>query len=192
MKIISIVFDSKYGSNKQMAEAVLESLEKYENLKVNLIRVQDVSQHWKDLSDSDGIIFGCPTLFGSISADFKKFIESSSVFFASQKWKNKYAAGFTCSSAASGDKLSSLLQLFLFASQHGMTWISLGLGNSGSIHDENNPANLNRLGCWMGAIAQIKTNASSSDRVPVSDLRTVQHLGSRMADIIMLSEKNKV
>ncbi|MEO1517500.1 MAG: flavodoxin family protein [Bacteroidota bacterium] len=189
MTSISIVYDSKYGSNRQIAEFVYEHLQKQKRVEVHLIRVQEVARHWKVLSQSDGMIFGCPTFLGSVSAEFKKFMESASIYFADQKWKDKLAAGFTCSGAASGDKLGTLLQLFLFAAQHGMTWVNMGLGTAGNVQDEDNPANLNRLGCWMGAMAQVRSNASATDRVPLSDLMTACHLADRMLHLLLPSEK---
>lgn len=185
MKIISIVFDSKYGSNKQIAISISERLSMNQKLKINLIHVKDVNQHWKDLSESDGIIFGCPTFMGGVSAEFKKFMESSSIYFSSQKWKNKFATGYTCSSAASGDKLGTLLQMFLFAAQHGMHWVNLGLGNAGNVYLEDDSENLNRLGCWMGAMLQVKSNTIGGENVPLSDLKTAEYLANRLASVLL-------
>jgi hypothetical protein len=42
-------------------------------------------------------------------------------------WKDKVAAGFTNSDSRSGDKLATLIQPALFAAQHGMHRINLGL-----------------------------------------------------------------
>ena len=43
-------------------------------------------------------------------------------------WRDKVAAGFTNSGAKSGDKLHTLTSLAVFAAQHHMHWVSLGLG----------------------------------------------------------------
>ncbi len=49
-------------------------------------------------------------------------------------WRNKIAAGFTNSGARSGDKLATLVQIAIFAAQHGMHWDNLDLpaGNNSS------------------------------------------------------------
>lgn len=186
MKTITILYDSKYGHTGQMAQTMHDTLAGVDGIQVHLLNVNAVAKSWKLLSDSHGIIFGSPTFFGSVSAAFKQFMESSSIFFPQQKWSGKFAAGFTCSSGASGDKVTTLLQLFVFAAQHGMHWINLGLGNAGSTSDTENEANLNRLGCWMGAAGQ-----PSPDRVPgvvkvsAADLGTARHLALRVANTVL-------
>jgi len=55
---------------------------------------------------------------GSGSGVFKAFLEA--VFrphWLEQRWKDKIAAGFTNSASQSGDQLSRLLQLSVFAMQ---------------------------------------------------------------------------
>ena len=101
---------------------------------------------------------------GSVSAAFKKFMDDSSKAWFGSAWKDKLAAGFTNSGSQSGDKLNSLIQLMVFANQHGMLWVSLGLmpGNNnskGSVDD------LNRLGSFSGAMSQ-----SNVDQGVVSEL----------------------
>lgn len=99
-----------------------------------------------------------------------------------QKWLNKIAAGFTNSGAQHGDKLNSLVSLTLFAAQHGMTWVNLGLmpGNSTSTGSVND---LNRHGSWLGAMAQ-SNNDQAPDVTPIkSDLDTAAHLGQRVVEI---------
>ena len=53
----------------------------------------------------------------------KEFMEKSSRKWYEQKWKNKITAGFTNSHSLSGDKLNYLMQLVVFAAQHGMIWV---------------------------------------------------------------------
>lgn len=66
------------------------------------------------------------------------------------------------------------------AMQHGMTWIGLDLlpGNNtskGSVQD------LNRLGSFMGAMAQSNVDMGP-DQAPIeSDRKTAEHLGRRVA-----------
>ena len=63
------------------------------------------------------------------------------------------SAGFTNSGAKSGDKLAALFSLAVFAAQHHMHWVNLGLvagwnTSAGSEHDPN------RLGFFLGAGAE--------------------------------------
>jgi len=90
------------------------------------------------------------------------------------------AAGFTNSGAQSGDKLATLVELSLFAAQHGMHWINLGLppANNSSKGSEQD---LNRLGFWLGAGAQSNVDQSADQAPPASDLETAKFLGRRVA-----------
>src|SRR5207244_13288350 len=74
-----------------------------------------------ELDRCDGIIFGCATYMGSGSAIFKAFLEAAfRPRWLEQRWKHKIAVGFTNSTSQNGDKLSTLLQLNVFAMQLGM------------------------------------------------------------------------
>jgi multimeric flavodoxin WrbA len=97
------------------------------------------------------------------------------------RWQDKLAAGFTNSGAHAGDKLATLIQLALFAAQHGMHWVNLALppANSSSTGSEDD---LNRLGFWLGAGAQSNTDQGPDLAPPPSDLRTAEHLGRRVAE----------
>ncbi|HEY3465654.1 MAG TPA: NADPH-dependent FMN reductase, partial [Amycolatopsis sp.] len=70
-------------------------------------------------------------------------------------------------------------QLWLFAMQHGMVWVGLGLldgnGRSTGSHDE-----LNRLGAYAGAMAQSNSD-QGLEGMRDSDLRTASALGRRVA-----------
>ena len=84
----------------------------------------------------------------------------------------------------SGDKLNSLLSLAVFAAQHGMIWVGLDLypgwaESTASIED------LNRLGSWMGAMAQSDADLSAEKAPPETDLRTAEVLGARVARITL-------
>ncbi len=135
------------------------------------------------LDSSDAIIFGCPTWMGSVSSVFKSFLEQAFEIWLVQGWKHKIAAGFTNSASQSGDKLSTLLQLMVFAMQMGMIWVGVGdpSGNhstAGSINDI-----INRLGSWVGVMSQSNIEQSPDLAPPASDRTTAEHLGARVAGI---------
>lgn len=184
MKKVAIVYHSGYGHTARQAQAVYEGAGAVAGVEAQLISVADVDERaWADLAAADAIIFGAPTYMGSVSGKFKEFMDASSkAWFAmgSAGWKDKLGAGFTTSASQSGDKLNSLLQLMVFANQHGMIWVSLGLppGNNsskGSVDD------LNRLGSFSGAMAQANAD-QGGDAMRESDLATARHLGRRVAE----------
>lgn len=136
---------------------------------------------WAALDAADGIVFGTPTYMGNVSAGFQAFAERTGRRCQEGTWRDKVAAGFTNSGAKSGDKLSTLSSLAVFAAQHHMHWVSLGLGpgwNSAS----GSELDLNRLGFWLGAGAQTDVDAEP-DQVHPADLETCRHLGSRVATV---------
>jgi len=124
-------------------------------VQVELHNIAELSDElWTALDRADAIIFGAPTYMGSPSAVFKAFAEGTSKIFAdNMRWKDKIAAGFTNSQTISGDKLNTLVDFVILAAQHGMHWVNLGLyagwdSSTGSSEDRN------RLGSWLGAMAQ--------------------------------------
>jgi multimeric flavodoxin WrbA len=178
---IVVVYHSGYGHTAKQAQAVADGAAGIAGIRAQLVPVERIEQHWHDLDDADAIVFGGPTYMGSVSAPFKAFMDASSKSWAGQKWKDKIAAGFTNSASQSGDKLNTLIQLAVFAAQHGMHWVNLGLlpGNNsstGSVED------LNRLGGFLGAMAQSNADVGPEAAPGTADLRTAAHLGRRVAE----------
>ena len=182
---IAIVFHSGYGHTARQAAAVAAGVEQVRG-----------ARRWLPLSRKRkpaGTIslrrtgsFWRATYVGSVSAAFKAFQEASSHLVMTQgfRWKNKIAAGFTNSGSRSGDKLATLVQLALFAAQHGMHWVSLALppANHSTTGSE---ADLNRLGFWLGAGAQSNTDQGPDLAPPEADLATARHLGRRVAEVTL-------
>jgi multimeric flavodoxin WrbA len=181
--LVSIVFDSGFGHTARQAEAVAAGAGRVEGVEVRVIAVADGSIPWDDLEASDAIIFGSPTYMGTLSARFKQFMEDATkpAWFP-QKWRNKIAAGFTNSGAQHGDKLNTLMTMALFAAQHGMIWVGLDL-MPGNATTKGSPDDMNRIGAWLGAMAQ-SNNDQGPDMTPSqSDLKTAAYLGQRVAEL---------
>ena len=183
---IAIVYHSGWGHTARQAEAVRAGVEEVEGTEALLMSVEEAQNRWDDLASTDAIIFGSPTYMGGVSAPFKAFQEATSKAVMSKgfAWKNKIAAGFTNSGARSGDKLATLVQISLFAAQHGMHWINLDLppANNSTTGSEQD---LNRLGFWLGAAAQSNTDQGADVAPPQSDLSTARHLGRRVAEVTL-------
>lgn len=179
---VAIVYHSGYGHTAKQAKAVARGVASTPGAKAVLIKVEDVDKHWDDLNAADAIIFGAPTYMGSLSGPFKMFMDASSKVWGQSKWLNKLAAGFTNSGSRSGDKLNSLIQLAVFAAQHGMIWVSLGL-MSGHNKSDTTEDTLNRHGFFLGAGAQSNGDQGPDVVPPPADLRTAEHLGARVAKL---------
>jgi len=128
---------------------------------------------WNELNEADAIILGCPTYMGGVTAKMKEFMESSSVLWMKQAWKDKIAAGFTNAGGLSGDKLNTLVGLSVFAAQHSMVWVSQGL-----FYDDTG---VNRMGAWLGLMTQ-SDNAPPDKAPPEADRRTAELFGKRVAE----------
>jgi len=180
---IAIVYHSGYGHTARQAQAVREGVEQAEGAEALLLSVEEAQTRWSDLASADAIIFGAPTYMASASAQFKAFQDATShaVMAKGFAWKDKIAAGFTNSGSRSGDKLATLIQIALFAAQHGMHWVSLALppANHSTTGSE---ADLNRVGFWLGAGAQSNTDEGPDVAPPEADLATARHLGRRVAE----------
>jgi multimeric flavodoxin WrbA len=182
--LISIVYDSGWGHTARQAQSVAEGVRRVADAEARLIPVAEGVIPWDVFAASDAIVFGSPTYNGAPSARFKQFCEDSTKpVWSEMKWRDKVAAGFTNSGAQNGDKLHSLISMALFAAQHGMLWVGLDLmpGNDssrGSVHD------LNRLGSWLGAMAQSNGDQGPDDTPIKSDLDTAAYLGQRVAETV--------
>ena len=179
---VAVVYHSGFGHTGVQAAAVRDGAASVEGTTAHLIAVEDVDAYWEQLDDADAIIFGSPTYMAGASAAFKAFLDSTSPRYGDQRWRDKLAAGFTNSAGMNGDKLATLQQFALFAMQHGMIWVGLGLppGNhtSGGSADD-----LNRLAGFIGAMAQSNADQGPELVPPSSDRRTAEHLGRRVAEL---------
>lgn len=181
---VAVAYHSGYGHTERQAHAIAAGARKAAGSSVVLYDVAKLSDElWEGLAESDAIIFGTPTYMGSQSSVFQAFAEASAPVWAAQGWKDKVAAGFTNSAGVNGDKLNTLTSLSLFAAQHGMHWVSLGLP-PGWLYSSNGSADdLNRLGGFLGAMAQSPSDAAADVAPPHADLQTAEHLGRRVAEV---------
>lgn len=184
MGSIGVVYDSGFGHTAAQARAVGEGAAAVPGTEVSLYFAEEVALDPRQLDGCDALVLGTPTYMGSGSAVFKTFMEASSKIWLDQGWKGKLAAGFTNSSGHSGDKLNTLTQLWLFAMQHGMVWIGLGLLD-GNGRSSGSDAELNRLGAYAGAMAQSNSD-QGLEGMKDSDLRTAASLGERVARQVAL------
>ena len=90
-KSLSIVYHSPYGHTAKVAAYIAQGAKKM-GIEVHLMPIEHID--WDLLDASQGIIFGSPTYMGSVSADFKRFMDSSSKRWRDRIWQGKLAAGF--------------------------------------------------------------------------------------------------
>jgi NAD(P)H dehydrogenase (quinone) len=178
---VAIVYDSGYGHTKVVAEKISEGfVSQGVDSKLFFVRdLNDDATKLDELEKYDAIIFGSPTYMGSVSADFKKFMDLTSGVWYQQKWKDKISAGFTNSAGLSGDKFNTLATLVTFACQHSMVWVSQGIFPNGE---------LNRLGSWTGLMVQSE-NAPAEQTPPENDRKYAFEFGVRIAKFMLTKLK---
>jgi len=182
----AVVYHSGYGHTEVVAKAVAKGAGT--KGEATLIRISPEGKiedgEWETLKNAHAIIFGAPTYMGSASAQFKIFADASSKPWFTQEWKNKVAGGFTNSHSLSGDKLATLQQFAVLASQHGMIWVSVGepgAQQTGEAH-QRSPDQVNRLGSFLGMMTQAE-NVAAEGSIPSGDLKTAEIYGARIAEI---------
>jgi NAD(P)H dehydrogenase (quinone) len=176
---MAIAYHSGFGHTAVLADAVAAGARGAgaDVIPIAVDRMTDTD--WDILDAADGIVFGSATYMGNVSAGFQAFAEQTGRRCLNGTWRDKVAAGFTNSGAKSGDKLNTLVSLAVFAAQHYMHWVSLGLG-AGWNSATGSENDLNRLGFWLGAAAQTDVDANAEGVHP-SDVQTCHHLGYRVA-----------
>jgi len=192
-KIISIIYGGNAGTQK-VAEYIKIGINAYSDHEVYLFKDLDLldsdsndytvlyqnnhlnNESWDILDKSDAILFGAPSVTGTVSGAFKLFMETTYTRRINQKWKDKFAAGFTSSLLSSGGKLNTITTLSLFASQHSMIWISVGVKSDGSKAE-----NINRFGSSLGMMINIDSNLVKNKKYLSSgDIKTAKLFGKRI------------
>lgn len=185
MTKVAVVYYSGYGHTHEQAKAVAEGASTAAGVEAKLYRIESATQDFspiiEELTNADAIIFGAPTYMGSVPYQFKAFMDASSKTYATRGWANKLAGGFTNSASQNGDKQTTLIQLFTYAAQQGMLWVSLNQPG-GNNNTKGSPEDLNRLGGSIGAMAQSPADAGPDVGPTASDKKTAAAYGKRIAE----------
>jgi NAD(P)H dehydrogenase (quinone) len=190
MAKVYTIYHSGFGHTKLQAEAVHKGVASVPGVEAQLITSAEAIDHLDDLDKADGMIFGCPTYMGNMSAEMKRFIEVAAKKWFTLAWKDKVAGAFTNSSSYSGDKLNTLVGLFINAMQHGMIFVGLGMfpchnkPEAMKSAEGPGPEVHNRMGSFIGPMSasfQLKPPESPSR----GDLETAEAYGKRVATITL-------
>ncbi|MHB8111322.1 MAG: flavodoxin family protein, partial [Syntrophorhabdaceae bacterium] len=104
---ILVLYFSKSGNTKRLAEAIASGIETVEG--VNALLKDTVSVTKEDFLNSKGIIAGSPVYFGGMAGELKSVFDR----FVSvrQKMGDKIGAAFTTSGDQSGGKETTMLSI---------------------------------------------------------------------------------
>lgn len=175
---IAVIYHSNYGHTKRVAEAVVTGArQQLPETQARAIDVHDVD--WDFLDAADLLVFGSAVYMGSVTAEFKTFMDETSKRWYHRQWEGKWAAGFANSGGLSGDKLAVLQQICLYTMQHGMNWIGLPLMPTG-----HNETDLNRLSSFLGLMTQ-SGDAPPEETPCQGDIDTAVWFGDHLAKTII-------
>ena len=174
MKKVAIVYHSGFGHTEFVAQKIKQGFTKCNAELYNVASIEKDESILDKISQADMIVFGTPTYMGSVSADFKKFMDSTSKVWYGQQWKNKFAAGFTCSGGLNGDKQNTMNTLFTFACQHSMVWVSQGIFSDGKV---------NPLGSWSGLFVKAE-NTTPDKAFDEANIATSIAFGKRLDEYL--------
>ncbi|MAF98664.1 MAG: flavodoxin [Micavibrio sp.] len=181
MTKLAIIYHSGYGHTEKMAHHVKKGAASVDGVETLILKLEDGNEDFSAANDADAIIFGSPTYMGSVSAVMKNFMEKTSPLFAKRQWKDKLAGGFTLSHSLSGDKLNALMQINIFAMQHGMIWAGFDELNQSPDGEPGKEDVMNRMGAFLGLMGQTE-NAPADITPPSGDLLSAEYFGKRLAE----------
>lgn len=140
MKIL-IVYYSRHGSTKKMAELIARGVEiagaeavirTVPAVSTTCEKIADeippsgaIYASEQDLVECDGLILGSPTRFGNMAAALKYFLDGTSAVWLKGTLCNKPAGVFTSTSSLHGGQESTLLSMMLPLMHHGMIMVGL-------------------------------------------------------------------
>lgn len=142
MSDILVLYYSRHGAVKTMAQLVARGIEQVEGARARLRTVPDVSSvceavadsipvegapyvEPRDLEECIGLALGSPTRFGNMAAPVKHFIDTTSGQWLKGTLAGKPGAVFTSTSSLHGGQETTLLSMMLPLLHHGMVIVGL-------------------------------------------------------------------
>lgn len=142
MSKILILYYSRNGNTRRMAQQIARGVEMVAGGEAVLRTVPDVSTVCEQVADSipesgapyvtlqdlqacDGLALGSPTHFGNMAAPLKYFIDTTVPLWFSGGLAGKPAGVFTSTGSMHGGHESTLLSMMLPLMHHGMCLLSL-------------------------------------------------------------------
>lgn len=130
MNKILVLYYSRYGSVKAMAQHISRGIESVPDMEACLRTVPAVATHIQgtespvpetgaiyatldDLKNCAGLALGSPTRFGNMAAPLKHFIDSTSSLWITGQLVNKPATVFSSTSSLHGGQETTLISMML-------------------------------------------------------------------------------
>ena len=130
MTTILVLYYSRYGSVKQMAQHIARGVESISGVEARIRTVPSISPNTEktepsipdsgapyvtldDLKECDGLALGSPTRFGNMAAPMKYFLDTTSSLWLSGDLVNKPACVFSSTGSLHGGQETTLLSMML-------------------------------------------------------------------------------
>ncbi|MFZ1983560.1 MAG: NAD(P)H-dependent oxidoreductase [Desulfatitalea sp.] len=124
---ILVLYYSKGGNTRKMAEAVAEGVVQAGDVDVVLRRTDEVTRD--DFVNSAGVIAGSPVYFGGMAAQLKKVLDDH--VSVRRRMENKVGAAFATSGDPTGGKETTLLSILQALLIYGMIIVGDPLAATG-------------------------------------------------------------
>jgi NAD(P)H dehydrogenase (quinone) len=142
MKEILVLYYSRYGAVREMAQLVARGIEEVPGAVARVRTVPEISPvneataptvpasgapyaELRDLEECCGLALGSPTRFGNMAAPLKYFLDSTSALWLRGALSGKPAAVFTSTSSLHGGQETTLLSMLMPLMHHGMIVVGL-------------------------------------------------------------------
>lgn len=193
MSYLLVLYYSRNGSVKQMAQYIARGIESLPGLEARIRTVPPVSPTTvvtdppvpdsgapyatlDDLKHCAGLALGSPTRFGNMAAPMKYFLDQASGLWLSGSLVNKPAVVFTSTSTMHGGQESTLLSMML-------PLFHLGFMMLGIPYSEPDLTSTQSGGTPYGA--SHVAGASSKNPITEEEQRLCIALGKRLAEITL-------
>ncbi|CAI9283576.1 NAD(P)H dehydrogenase (quinone) FQR1 [Lactuca sativa] len=141
---VYIVYYSMYGHVEKLAEEIKKGAASVEGVEAKLWQVAETLHEEvlgkmsappksdvpiitaSELSEADGFVFGFPTRFGMMSAQFKAFFDSTGGLWRTQQLAGKPAGIFYSTGSQGGGQETTALTAITQLVHHGMIFVPIG------------------------------------------------------------------
>ena len=113
---VLIIYYSRSGNTKKMAEAIADGVRKEKGVEVEAKPVKDVRV--EELVEANGMIIGSPTYYGSMASEVKKLLDDSIEFHG--KLDGKIGGAFSSSGNIGGGNETTIMDILKALLIHGM------------------------------------------------------------------------
>jgi NAD(P)H dehydrogenase (quinone) len=153
---VLVLYHSKSGNTRALAEAVAEGARDVEGINVIMKTPADVKK--EDFVDSQGVVIGSPVYFGTMAAEIKKVIDDFVV--VRRNMEGKVGAAFASSADASGGKETTIIAILQALLIYGMIVVGDPLSTGGHY------------------------GAASQGHPTTTDIKEAESLGRRVAELV--------